>query len=90
MRITVKNYGEMVFHFGSDPDHPEDLGATMQFGVGDDVLEFETTHCVFVPKGVNHGPLSWKEVRRPMVEMAVMLGAGIWAEGWEGSFFDES
>ena len=89
-RMRHDNYGEMVFHFGSDPDHPEDLGATMQFGVGDDVLEFETTHCVYVPEGVNHGPLSWKEVRRPMVEMAVMLGAGIWAEGWEGSFFDES
>ena len=39
-------------------------------------------------QGLNHGPLLWKEVRRPIIEFAMMLGAGIWAEGWEGSFFD--
>ena len=89
-RMRHDNHGEMVFHFGNDPDHPEELGATMQFGGGDDPLESDTTYCVYAPTGTTHGPLSWKEVRRPMVEMALMLGAGIWAEGWEGSFFDGS
>ncbi len=88
-RMRHDNFDELVLHIGSDPDSPEDLGATMRFDLGDDLTEFDTTHCVFLPKGMNHGPLAWKEVRRPMIELAVMLGAGTWAEGWEGSFFDE-
>ncbi|MBN1322356.1 MAG: hypothetical protein JXA87_16115 [Thermoleophilia bacterium] len=89
-RMRHDNYSEMVLHFGSDPDHPEDLGGTMEFGIGDDTPEFDTTYCVYVPKGLEHGPLKWKQVQGPMAELAMMLGAGVWAEGWEGSFFDES
>jgi hypothetical protein len=87
-KMRHDNYDELVLHFGSDPEAPEDLGATMQFGVGEDTLEFDSTYCVFVPKTLEHGPLIWKEVRRPMIELAMMLGAGKWADGWEGSFFD--
>jgi hypothetical protein len=87
-KMRHDNYDEIVLHLGSDPDNPEDLGATMQFGIGEDLLQFDTTHCAFIPKGLNHGPLSWKEVHRPMIEFAMMLGAGKWADGWEGSFFD--
>lgn len=89
-KMRHDNYAELVFHFGNDPERPEDLGATMQFGIGDDLLEFDTSYCAYIPKELNHGPLRWKEVHRPMIEMALMLGAGVWAEGWEGSFFDES
>lgn len=89
-RMRHENYEELVLHIGSDPDAPEDLGASMRFDIGDELTEFDTTHCVFIPRGLNHGPLVWKEVRRPMIEIAMMLGAGTWAEGWEGSFFDES
>jgi hypothetical protein len=87
-KMRHENFNELVLHLGSDPANPEDLGATMQFGVGDDLLEFDTTHAAFIPKGLTHGPLIWKEVRRPMIEFAMMLGAGVYAEGWEGSFFD--
>jgi len=88
-KMRHENYAEMVLHFGSDPASPEDLGGTMIFGVGDDLLEFDKTFCVYVPKGLVHGPLRWKEVHRPMIELALMLGAGTWTEGWEGSFFEE-
>jgi hypothetical protein len=27
-------------------------------------------------------------VRRPLIELAMMLGAGTLAEGWKNSFFD--
>jgi hypothetical protein len=30
----------------------------------------------------------WKELRRPLIEMAVMVGAGTLEEGWRNSFFD--
>jgi len=87
-KLRHDDYDEVVWHLGSDPDHPEDLGATLQFGIGDGLFEFDTTHCAYIPKGLDHGPLIWKEVRRPMIEMALMLGPGTLDEGWNNSFFD--
>ena len=88
-KMRHDDFDEIVFHIGSDPDHPEDSGRrSSQFGVGDDLLEFDTTHCAYIPKGLDHGPLNWKEVRRPLIEFALMLGAGTMAEGWANSFFD--
>jgi len=88
-KMRHDNYEEIVLHVGTDPDAPEDLCGSMQFGMGDDLLEFDTNYCVFIPRSLDHGPLIWNEMRKPMLEIAMMLGAGTWAEGWEGSFFDE-
>jgi len=87
-KMRHDNYEEVVLHIGSNPEAPEDLGAVLQFGLGGELAEFDTTHCVYIPRTLEHGPLIWKEVRRPLIELALMLGAGTWAEGWEGSFFD--
>jgi hypothetical protein len=87
-KMRHDDYDEIVFHIGSDPDRPEDLGGTLEFGIGDDLLEFDTTHCAYIPRKVDHGPLRWKEVRRPLIEMALMIGAGTLDEGWANSFFD--
>jgi hypothetical protein len=87
-KMRHDGFDEIVLHIGSDPGNPEDLGGTLQFGVGEDMLEFNTNHCVYLPKGVDHGPLIWKEVHRPLIELAMMLGAGTLEEGWANSFFD--
>jgi len=81
---------EVVLHIGSDPDDPEALGGILEFGIGDELFEFDTTHCAYIPRGVNHGPLAWKEVRRPVIELALMLGAGTEQEAWANSFFDDA
>jgi len=88
-KMRHDNFDELVLHIGSDPDEPEDLGATLEFGFGEELLEFDTTHCGYLPRSVTHGPIIWKEVHRPMIEFAMMIGASTWAEGWEGSFFEE-
>jgi len=76
------NFEEIVMHIGSDPDDPEDLGADMTFGVGGHNMRFDKNYAVFIPKGLNHGPLIWHEWRKPHIEMAIMLGAGTLKEGW--------
>jgi hypothetical protein len=83
-----EKYDEIVLHIGGDPDNPEDLGADMEFGLGGDLLSFNTSYGVFIPKGLRHGPLNWKDVRKPHIEMAIMLGAGTLKEGWADSFFE--
>ncbi|NLT64976.1 MAG: hypothetical protein GXX84_00065 [Acidobacteria bacterium] len=88
-KMRHDNYDEIVLHIGSDPENPEALGGALQFGLGEEFLEFDTTHCVYAPRGTDHGPLRWKEVRRPLIELAMMLGAGTLEEGWANSFFDQ-
>ena len=87
-RMRHEKYDELVLHIGGDPNHPEDLGAVIEFGMGDDILEFDTTHCMWIPRGLNHGPLRWKAVEKPHIEIAIMLGAGTFQEGWEDSFLE--
>ena len=69
-------YNEIVFHIGNDPNNPEDLGAEIEFTVGGEPLVFDRTSALFVPAGVKHGPVVWKKVRRPHLQMAMVLGAG--------------
>jgi hypothetical protein len=88
-KMVHDNYDEIVLHIGGDPDNPEDLGADIEFDMGDDKLMFDTSCAMWVPKGTIHGPLVWHAVRKPHVEMAIMLGAGTMREGWGGSYFGE-
>jgi hypothetical protein len=86
-RMVHDNLDEIVLHIGGDSNDPEDLGADMEFGMGDDMLQFNKSFGMWIPRGVVHGPLRWHKVRKPHIEMAIMLGAGTMMEGWAGSFF---
>jgi hypothetical protein len=86
-RMVHDKYDEIVLHIGGDPADPEGLGADLEFDMGNDKLIFDTSFAMWIPRGVTHGPLVWHKVRKPHIEMAIMLGAGTLAEGWAGSFF---
>ena len=75
---------EIVLHIGSDPEAPQDLGAEIEIGFQDESLVFDQTCALFVPRGFRHGPLIWKKVRRPHIEMAIVLGSGTLAESDPG------
>jgi len=75
---------EVVLHIGSDPYHPEDLGGEIEFVVGGESLVFDKTSALFVPAGVKHGPVTWRKVTRPHIQMALVLGAGTMAEAAPG------
>ena len=87
-RMTHYNFDEIVLHFGSDPDNPTDLGGHMRFDVGNDKLEFNTNYCIWLPKGVTHGPLIFYDVKKPFIEMAIMLNAGTVEEYRDDSNFE--
>lgn len=77
-------YDEIVLHIGGDPHNPEDLGGEIEFVVGGESLVFDKTSAIFVPAGVKHGPVIWKKVRGPHIQMAIVLGAGTMAEAAPG------
>ena len=71
-----EDYDEIVLHIGADPQNPEYLGAEIEFTVGDEKLMIDKTSAIYVPKGVKHGPVTWKSVEKPHIQMAIVLGAG--------------
>jgi hypothetical protein len=73
-------YDEIIMHIGSDPHNPEDLGAEIEYVVGGETLIITRTSSILVPKGVIHGPLTWKSFSKPHIQMTIMLGAGTLAE----------
>ncbi len=84
-------HDEIVLHMGSDPDNPEDLGGEMVMGIDGKLMKLNTSYAVFIPRGVRHGPNIFKGgVRKPYIQMAIMLGAGTYAEGWADSFFEKA
>ena len=84
-----EGYGEIVLHLGSDPNNPEDLGAEIEFVVDGQPVVFDTTSGIFIPGGVKHGPLTWKRLSRPHLQIAIVLGAGTLAEADPGGHIKE-
>jgi len=78
------NFDEIVLHIGSDPHNPEDLGGEIEYIVDGQRFVFDKTSAFYIPKGVKHGPLTWKSVRRPHIQMTIILGAGTLAEAAPG------
>ena len=79
-----RDFEELVIHYGTDYEHPEELGAEIEFSVGGQPLKVDKTAIVFVPKGISHGPLIWKKYSAPHLEMAIVPGAGSLAEADPG------
>jgi hypothetical protein len=79
-------YDEIVLHIGSDFKNPEYLGAEIEFAVGGEPLIIDKTSALFVPKGVKHGPLIWRSVDRPHIQMAIILGGGTLTESAPGGY----
>jgi hypothetical protein len=75
-REHVHEYDEIVMHIGSDPQNPEDLGAQIEFFVDGEPIVFDKSMSLYIPAGVKHGPLTWKKVTRPHIQMSITLGKG--------------
>ena len=74
------DYAEVVLNIGGDPAHPEDLGAEIEFCIDGEPLTFDTTAAVYAPKGIKHGPLTWKRLDRPHLLMPIVIGTGSLAQ----------
>ena len=64
---------EILFHIGIDPTNPTDLGAEIEFTIGE---EMEThvvnkSTAIFIPAGVPHSPWRIRRVDRPFIFLEV-------------------
>jgi len=73
-------HGEIFLFIGTDPSDPTDLGAEAEFclGEGDEMerIVLNTSASVYVPPGVAHFPLTWRNVRRPCVFVVIPSPGG--------------
>jgi hypothetical protein len=69
------DFDELFLFMGTNPKDVSDLGAEAEFWLGEgEELErvvINTSACVYVPAGLAHFPLTWKNVKRPCVFVVV-------------------
>lgn len=63
---------ELIGYFGSDPENPEDLGAVIEVGVGDETFTLTKSSIIFLPAGLAHGPIKLLSVDRPVFHFSVV------------------
>jgi hypothetical protein len=78
------DYDEIVIHLGTDPGNPEDLGAEIEILMDGEPVTINSTSAIFVPKGMKHGPLTWKKFEKPHLELTIMIGASTLTEADPG------
>ena len=67
---------ELLFHIGTNPDDPMDLGAEVQMYMGPEMEKhvFNKTTCIYIPPNFIHAP--WKPIKteRPWIFIEVNQG----------------
>jgi hypothetical protein len=75
----VHDHDEVVYFIGSDPKDIGDLGAEVNFQIGEKGREedhiFSVPTAVVIPKGVWHCPMYALKVEKPFLCMAVSITA---------------
>lgn len=62
----VHDFDEIIGFFGSDPKDPTDLCGEVELWLGDEKHTITKSCVVFVPKGLQHCPLRFVRVDRPI------------------------
>ena len=69
----VHDYDELIGFFGSDPEHPYDLGAEMEVTINGERHLLTKSSLIFAPAGLPHMRISIKRVDRPMFHFSVVM-----------------
>src|SRR6516165_5753315 len=84
------NADKLMFFSGTDPENMNDLGAHVEFHLGEgedeEAFEFDQPRCIFIPKGVRHGPLYVTRFRRNFVIMDILTAPTRLAAGTDNDF----
>ena len=80
---------ELVGFFGSDPEHPDELGGIVEFTMDGETHRLTKSCMVFVPGGIKHLPLKLVEVNKPIFHFSICIASEYVDENKEGkSIYD--
>ena len=65
--------GEIVAFYGSNPDDPENLYGEVIFYIGGEKHVFTKSTMVYLPAGLEHGPLFLQKVDRPIFHFSCVM-----------------
>ncbi len=65
---------EIFSYFGTNMDDPSDLGGEIEFWLEDEKFVFTRSFMVYIPANMEHCPLVFRRMDRPMFHMT--LGSG--------------
>lgn len=60
------NYDEVLAFFGTNYNDPHDLGGEIELWLGGEKQTITKSAIVFIPKGLQHCPLIYKQVEKPI------------------------
>ena len=70
------DYEEIFLFLGTDQKNTSDLGAEVEFWLGEgderDKVIFNTSSSIYVPAGLAHFPQIWRNVVRPVMTIVIM------------------
>jgi hypothetical protein len=75
-KVHSHAFDQVTLNIGSDFQHPEYLGAEIESYIGGEKYVCDKTAAFFLPKGVEHGQVTWTKFKRPHIQMSIMLGTG--------------
>lgn len=62
----VHDFDEIIGFVGSDPENPDELGAQVDFVLGDETISIEKSCLFYIPRGVGHSPITVPKMDRPI------------------------
>ena len=70
------DFDQVIFFMGGDPGNVVDYDAEVEFGLGgrNNIIDYPA--CVYIPKGLMHGPLNIKRVTKPIMFIDITLSTG--------------
>ncbi|MBQ6670348.1 MAG: hypothetical protein IJM80_01795 [Firmicutes bacterium] len=71
---------EIVAFYGSDPGHPEALNGEIIFYIGGEKHVFTKSCMIFLPAGLEHGPLVIQKIDRPVFHFSCVMQSSYEAE----------
>jgi hypothetical protein len=68
------DFVEILASFGSDPNNPHDLGAETEIWLAGEKHVINKSHILYIPKGLEHGPMKFTRMDRPVFHFGIGLG----------------
>jgi hypothetical protein len=65
-----EDWDEVLAFFGTNSADPGSLGGVVEFTLGDELHTFTKSCAIFLPRGLQHGPLIFKKVSTPILLVA--------------------
>ena len=70
------DFDEIVTVFGTDPENPQDLCGEVEYWLDDEKYILTKSCIIYVPKGLKHCPMIFRNVTRPIFHYIVGNAAG--------------